>query len=149
MTGPTGPTATFFFADFYALMPTDNPAPIAVGDDVAFPNDGPASGAVITRTDDTTFNLSIPGTYQVYFQVGVTESGQLVLTLNDAELLYTVAGRIATTSQIIGTALVQTSAADQPLTVRNPAGNPDALTITNAPGGTQPVSAHLIITLLT
>ena len=79
------------------------------------------------------------------FQVSVDEAGQLVLTLNSAELPYTVVGRATGTNQIIGMALVQTTVADSVLTVRNPAGEAAALTITPLAGGTNPVSAHLVI----
>ncbi|MDF2596165.1 MAG: collagen triple helix repeat protein, partial [Clostridia bacterium] len=56
-----------------------------------------------------------------------------------------VVGRATGTSQIVGMALVETSAINSILTVRNPAGNPAALTITPLAGGTRPVSAHLVI----
>ncbi|MGG1616771.1 hypothetical protein ACIFQM_01950 [Paenibacillus sp. NRS-1782] len=78
------------FADFYALMPSDNAATVAPGTDVSFPQNGPSSGTVITRTGTSTFNLSVIGTYQVLFQVSVTEAGQLILTLNGSDLAYTV-----------------------------------------------------------
>jgi len=81
----------------------------------------------------------------VLFQVSVTEAGQLVLTLNGQELPYTVAGRAAGTTQITGTALVETTATDATLTLRNPEGTAAALTITPLAGGTEPVSAHLTI----
>ena len=69
-------------------------ATVAVGGDVDFPQDGPASsGAAIARTGDSTFNLAEIGTYQVLFQVSVDEAGQLVLTLDGTELDYTVVGR--------------------------------------------------------
>jgi len=42
-------------------------------------------------------------------------------------------------------ALVQTTAENSVLTVRNPAGSATALTITQIAGGPRPVSAHLII----
>lgn len=48
-------------------------------------------------------------------------------------------------SQIIGMALVATTAINSVLTVRNPAGNAAALTITPVAGGPRPVSAHLVI----
>ena len=48
-------------------------------------------------------------------------------------------------SQIIGMALVTTTVINSILTVRNPAGNAAALTITPLAGGTRPVSAHLVI----
>ena len=149
--GPQGPQGTAGgvaeFADFFALMPPDNAATVGVGTDVDFPQDGPSSGAIV-RTGADTFNLTNVGTYQVLFQVSVDEAGQLVLTLNGAELPYTVVGRATGTSQIVGMALVQTAVANSILTVRNPASNATALTITPLAGGTLPVSAHLIITRL-
>ncbi len=75
------------------MMPPDNAATVAPGTDVSFPQDGPVSGPDIARTDPDSYNLAQIGTYQVYFQVSVTEAGQLLLTLNGADLEYTVAGR--------------------------------------------------------
>ncbi len=145
--GPPGPAGGLIaFADFYALMPPDNAATVAPGTEVSFPQDGPTSGTDILRVNDTTFNLSEIGVYQVFFQVSVSEAGQLILTLNGADLAYTVVGRATGTSQIVGMALVETSVIDSLLTVRNPAGNAAALTITPLAGGTRPVSAHLVIT---
>jgi hypothetical protein len=80
------------------------------------------------------------------FQVSVSEQGQLVLTLNGAELAYTVVGRPTGTSQIVGMSLVTTPAVNSLLTVRNPVGSVIALTIEPTAGGTNPVSAHLVIT---
>lgn len=151
-TGAQGPAGGVLdFADFYALMPPDNAATVAIGGDVDFPNDGPSSGTgLIARTGVDTFNLAEIGTYEVLFQVSVSEAGQLVLTLNSGagavELAYTVVGRDTGTSQIIGMALVQTTVINSILTVRNPAANPTALTITPLAGGADPVSAHLLIT---
>lgn len=149
-TGATGPAGSsggiLAFADFFALMPGDNAATVGVGTDVEFPQDGPTSGVAITRLGPSSFNLAAIGTYQVLFQVSVTEAGQLVLTLNGAEQAYTVVGRATGTSQIVGMALVQTSVINSILTVRNPSANSTALTITPLAGGADPVSAHLIIT---
>ena len=114
--------------------------------DVSFPQDGSNSGTTIVRTGANAFNLTEIGTYQVLFQVSVTEAAQLILTLNGADLEYTVAGRATGTSQIIGMAIVETTSANSILTVRNPAGNASAITITPLAGGTRPVSAHLTIT---
>ena len=136
------------FANFYALMPPDNPDPIAAGTDVSFPRNGPANGTGITRAGDDSFVLAEPGVYQVQFTAAAAESGQLVLTINGEELTYTVAGRDAGGSQIVGTALIETTAADSVLTVRNPEGTADAITLTPTSGGTEPVSAQLIITRL-
>ncbi|MGM0882639.1 MAG: collagen-like protein [Bacillota bacterium] len=145
--GPAGPAGGLLgFADFFALMPGDNAATVAPGTDVDFPQNGPTSGTAITRSGPDSFNLAEIGTYQVMFQVSVTEPGQLILTLNGADLAYTVVGRATDTSQIVGIALVQTAVINSILTVRNPAGNSTALTITPLAGGTRPVSAHLVIT---
>ncbi len=149
-TGPTGPTGAsggiLNFADFYALMPPDNSATVAPGTDVSFPQDGPNSGSDITRTGPSSFNLAQIGSYQVLFNVGVTEAGQLILTLNGEDLDYTVVGRATGTSDIIGMSIITTTEVNSILTVRNPAGNSTALTITPLAGGTRPVSAHLVIT---
>jgi hypothetical protein len=146
-TGPVGIGGILDFADFFALMPPDNAATVAVGSDVDFSQDGPASGsALIARLGPSSFNLAEIGIYEVSFQVSVSEAGQLILTLNGTDLDYTVVGRATGTSQIIGNAIIQTSTANSILTVRNPAGNSTALTITPLAGGTRPVSAHLVIT---
>ena len=154
--GPTGPTGAtgatgtaggvLNYADFYALMPPDNAATVAPGTDVSFPQDGPNNGVDISRTSASSFSLGSIGTYQILFQVGVNEAGQLLLTLNGDPLEYTVVGRATGTSQIIGMAIVTTTSVNSILTVRNPADNSTALTITPSAGGTQPVSAHLLIT---
>lgn len=148
-TGATGATGSVLgFADFFALMPPDNAATVAPGTDVSFPQDGPTSGTTIARTGPSSFNLAAIGTYQVLFQVSIDEAGQLILTLNGADLAPTVVGRATGTSQIVGIALVQTTVINSVLTVQNPAGNAVALTITPLAGGTRPVSAHLVITQL-
>ena len=124
-------------------MPSDNPDPIAAGADIAFPQDGVASAA-ITRVDDTTFSVSEIGTYLIYFQLPITQSGQVELTLNGAPLPYTVVGVSDEGSQLTGTALVNTTVATSVFTLRNPEGN-SPLTLTPSAGGTQPATAHLVI----
>ncbi len=149
-TGPAGPQGpaggVLNYADFYALMPPDNSSTVAPGTDVSFPQDGPNSGAGIARSGPDSFILAEIGSYQVFFQVSVTEAGQLILTLNGEDLAYTVAGRATGTSQIVGMAIVETTVINSVLTVRNPEGTAAALTITPLAGGTRPVSAHLVIT---
>lgn len=148
--GPQGPAGVVAnFADFYALMPADNATPVGVGEDVAFPQNGPTSNSTITRLTDNSFSLSEVGTYLVMFQVSTTEPGQLVLTLNGEEIPYSVVGRATGTSQIVETILITTTIATSTLTVRNPAANATALTITPNAGGNESVSAHLVIVQLT
>lgn len=151
-TGPMGPAGpqglpggVLNYADFNALMPPDNAATVAPGTDVSFPQDGVNSGGSITRTGVSSFNLSEIGIYQINFNVPVTEAGQLELTLNGTPLAYTVVGRATGTSNITGEFIIETSTINSILTVRNPAGNATALTITPLAGGTSPVSAHLVI----
>jgi hypothetical protein len=153
-TGATGATGTagglVGFADFFALMPPDNAATVAVGGAVQFPQDGESSGnGSIVRAGLSTFLLADVGVYQVSFQVSVTEAGQLVLALNQGggflEIQSTVVGRATGTSQIVETALVRTVVPNSVLEVRNPVSESTALTITPLAGGTNPVSAHLVI----
>ncbi|MEP6484120.1 MAG: hypothetical protein ABJB01_06690, partial [Rudaea sp.] len=101
-----------------------------------------------TRTSASEFLLRSIGTYQVTFQVSVSEAGQLVLNLNGTDLPYTVVGRATGTSQIVGMALVLTTEVNSLLSVHNPAGGVIALSITPLAGGTQSASAHLVITRL-
>ncbi len=146
--GPQGPAGTVLsYADFYALVPPDNAAAIASGADVAFPEEGPTSGTNIVRASDSSFTLADAGTYQVMFNVPVTEAGDLVLTLNGTELDYTETGRTAAGSQITGIALVTTTAENSILTVRNPAAAATALTVTPGDAGNAR-TAHLTITQL-
>ena len=102
----------------------------------------------ISKIGPASFNLAQIGTYQVLFEVSVDEAGQLMLTLNEEDLAYTVVGRATGASQIIGISIVTTTVINSILTVRNPAGNANALTITPLAGGTRSVSAHLVITQL-
>jgi hypothetical protein len=145
-TGPAGSGGILAFSNFFALMPPDNAATVAPGTDVSFPQNGPTSAGAITRLSASTFNLAAIGTYQVMFQVSINEPGQLILTLGGADLAYTVVGRATGTSELAGMSLVTTSVINSILTVRNPAGNSTALTITPLAGGTRPVSASLVIT---
>ena len=146
-TGPQGETVGVSnFADFYALMPLDNAATVTPETDVIFPQDGPNSGAGISRTGPNNFNLADIGTYQILSQVRVNEAGQLVLTLNNNELAYTVVDKATETSQIIGMAIITTTSINSIQTVRNLKNNAVAITITPNAGGTEQVSAHLVIT---
>ena len=126
-------------------MPGDNSATIAVGADVEFPSDGPFLGTDIMRAGPSSFRLTAIGTYQVLFQVSVNEAGQLVVSLNNLQQTYTTVGRATGTCQLVGMCLVQTLTSNSILTIRNPAGNSTALTITPNAGGTGSVSSHLVI----
>ena len=74
-TGPAGVIANF--ADFYSIMPPDNAATVAAGENIAFPQDGPNSAGSITRTGPDAFSLIDVGTYLIMFQVSVITVGTL------------------------------------------------------------------------
>ena len=142
VTGVTGPTGTFSAADFYLITPS---ATIAPGSAINFSNDGPAFGTDITRINGSQFNLQ-PGIYQVFFQASITEPGQLCILLNT---LYTASmvGRATGTSQIVSMCLVEI-VVPTILSIVNPVTETTALTITPFAGGTNEVSAHLVISRL-
>jgi hypothetical protein len=142
--GLTGPGATINFSDFYALIPGDNYVTIAIGSPILFPQNGPSNG-IITRVNNRQFTLPNIGTYEINYQVSITEPGQLVIVLNGVENASSIVGRAGRTCQIIGMSLVQTSSINSILSINNPLGESTALTITPVAGGIRPVSAHLII----
>jgi hypothetical protein len=132
-------------SNFYALQPGDNAATVAAGSPIEFPNDGITNNAVITRLTASVFNLALVGIYEIFFQVSVTEAGQLVIVLNGAELPYTVVGRATGTSQIVGMSLITTTLPGSILSINNVIASVTALTVTPIAGGTNPVSANIII----
>ena len=148
--GPQGPSWIMAFGYFYTLMPGDPDASVAVGAAVNFPRDGAASG--ILRDSPSEFILPAIGVYEVFWQVSVSEPGQLVLGLEldsvsevVVEQAYSVVGRATGTSQIVNQVLIRTTEVDSILSVRNPTGNSTALTVTPLAGGTHAVSASLVI----
>jgi len=151
LVGPIGPiglpglNGSYSSAYFFALMPGDNTATIAPGADLSFPQNGPIFGLDILRLGASSFSLVSVGIYQVLFQVSITESAQLCIVLNAGQNPNTVVGRATGTSQVVGMCLVQTTLPNSILSIRNPLGQPIALTMTPVAGGTNPVSAHLVI----
>ncbi len=143
--GPRGlPGGVLSYADFYATMPTDNATAITPGTDVAFPQNGVIANTNITRTSDTEFLLNATGTYLVMWNATVTEAGQLVLTSNDTELLYTVVVTGNGLDELTGFTILNI-VTPTTITVRNPVNNTTDVTLTANAGGTAPVSAHLTI----
>jgi hypothetical protein len=126
-------------------MPSDNSGTIAPGSNIEFPNDGPIIGSTISRITASTFNLRDSGSYLIQFQVSIDEAGQLCITMNTIEQPHTVVGRATGTNQIVGVSLITTSSPNTIISIRNPVSESTALTITPLAGGTDPVSAHLVI----
>ena len=104
-----------------------------------------AIGDSDVRTGASSITLPEVGIYRVSFSVPVMEAGQLIVVLDDMELAYTVVGRSTGTTSIGVESLVQTTVANSVLTIRNPPGNNNALTITPLAGGSRPVASTLII----
>ena len=130
--GPAG--TTLGHANFFALMPPDNAYDSGDWRRCRIPAGWSDFGYHCARfSSSSQFTLADVGTYQVMFQVSVSEAGQLVLTLNNIQLAYTAVGRATGTSQIVGMSLVQTTSANSVLTVRN-AGSSSALTVTPVAG---------------
>jgi hypothetical protein len=144
--GHVGPSQ---YAEFFALMPADNAATVAVGSAVQFPQSGPQQGGILVKngSSNSAFVLPSVGTYRVAFSVPVSEAGQLELMLDSGggavALPSTVYGRSTGTSQIAGEALVTTTAANSAISVVNESST--ALTITPLAGGTHPAAASLVI----
>lgn len=126
-------------------MPGDNSANIASGGNVLFPQNGSSVVGNITNLNDGTFKLLQIGIYLVQFQVSINEPGQLCVKLNNSELSNTMVGRATGTSQIVVICLITTITSNSILSICNPLNNSTALTITPFAGGSNPVSAHLVI----
>jgi len=135
-------------SEFFAIMPNDNSSNIMPGGFVNFPQDGISTNSIVTRLTSNSFNISNIGIYLVYFQASITEPGQLVLTLNGIPLMRTLVGRNSGNSQITSQNIIQISSANTILQVQNPSGNHVSLTLTSKAGGTNPVSANIIIMLI-
>jgi len=143
--GGGGGGGTADYADFYAVMPGDNAATVAVGAAIELPNNGPSSGTSITRLSAKTFNLADIATYSISFQCSFDEAGQMLVKLNGSELVTTTSGRATGTNQVYISCLVTTTVINSVISIVNPTGNAAALTITPIAGGAGTVSAHLVI----
>lgn len=145
--GATGPAGAGLVsaADFYATMPADNAAPIAVGAAVDFPSDGAIFGPDISRLSSNTFQLASVGYYKVAFQASVTGAGQLILKLNAAEIASTCSGASVGNSQLVGEAIIQVTIPNSVLSVVVPAGNALAVTLTPNAGDAHAANAHLVV----
>ena len=69
--------------------------------------------------------------------------------MNSIEQAYSLVGRATGTSQITGLCFLNVTIANSLISIRNPLGESVALTITQIAGGTNPVSAHILIIRLT
>jgi hypothetical protein len=163
VTGPTGATGAtgspgtaglIAFGDFYAVSPGNPSLIVEPGQAIDFEQTGPASfpDFFLTTFPSPGINITNIGTYQVTFEVSITEPGQLDLGLDTGsgpvEQLNTVVGNANGNVQIGGVSILTTTSANTVLTVRNPANNTGQLILTQNAGGDNPVSSHVVITRL-
>lgn len=152
--GPIVPSSPLDYAEFFALMPGDNAAPVAINAPILFPQNGPTAAGGITRLGAASFQLAAVGTYEVSWQASVTEPAQALLWVDTgvvvgvvgspAKILRTVVGRATGTNQISGRTLITTGLPNTAISVRNGA-SAAAITMTPIAGGTDSVSANLVI----
>ena len=128
-------------ANFYARATEESPTIITAGDSIHFPQNGPSMGTSIRRMNNSCFALADIGFYQIYYQVNIKEPGQLVLTLNDKPLDYTIVGQAVENSTFICMALIETTIPNSFICIRNPVSNATSLTMNSTSG-----IAHLLIT---
>jgi hypothetical protein len=129
----------------------DNPLAILPGKAVHFPNPAINPYGTIQRvtgiTSDFEFVLPANGLFEVTFQVGVQNAGELVVVLNGVELLMTVVGKPGS-GVIVGISIISTPAnTPSILSINSPLAAPlGGLKIDEATGAlSQPLSCHLII----
>jgi hypothetical protein len=139
------------FADFYALMPPDNPGGIYPFNSglplslraINFPRTD-ISNSIITRNSAFEFILPDIATYEITFQASIDQPAQLAISLNGAVVPSSVVGRSTAGTQIVGTSLITTTIPNSTLSIINNTNN--SLSFTPSAGqGNSPVSAHLII----
>ncbi len=130
------------YQDFYALMPSDNPATIPSFGAISFPQTT-ISNSIITRISPSFFILPDIATYEINFQVSVTQEAQLGISLNGVFLSSSAVGRSNGSSQIVGVFLITTTSINTSLSIIN--SGFFSITLTPNAGGDFPVSAHLII----
>jgi hypothetical protein len=143
----------------------DNPDEIDPGNAVNFPKPDINPYGTIQRLQGSNSEFVLPanGVFEIIFQVGVQNTGELVVVLNGTELLFTVVGKPGN-GEIIGISIISTpSGVPSVLSINNPTtskiGIPSVLNIidpsNNLKGGlkidaatgalSQPLSCHLII----
>ena len=129
-------------------MPGDNAATVQIGGAIHFPKTDVANSS-ITSFGTSSFILPEPATYEITFQVSVSEPTQLGIVITsfpgDPSTLVpsSVVGRSTGSSQIMGSSLITTFVPNTFLSIVNLGFS--AIAMTPNAGGTNPVSAHLVI----
>jgi hypothetical protein len=106
--------------------------PIAPGDAVPFPLDGPNTG--IPRLTDSTFQLPNIGQYSLNWIVPVVEAGQLQVAEDGVPDGNSTAVSPVGTSQIVGQYMLNTTAVNTVVSIINPPNNGSDLTVLHPSG---------------
>lgn len=151
-TGPAGPAmdASMFYGTTAGTGTEGNDyaATVAAGAAVPFPRNGPTTG-VILRSGVSTTQIAIPATgiYEVSWQVEFLEASQLQVwggaggvTVLANTTTYSGAG----TQQNSNTVLISATIGDL-ISICNPAGNPEALTVQTAGTLTHAQAPSLVV----
>jgi hypothetical protein len=126
-----------------------NPDDIAPGDAINFPYPlvNPYGNIQRVAGSNTLFLLQPNSVYEIIFQVVISNTGELVLVLNDTEQLFTVVGKSGG-GPVIGTCIISTpSTGASIISINNPASAlGSGLQVDSATGVlSEPLSCHLII----
>jgi hypothetical protein len=127
----------------------DNPEAIEPGSSVNFPNPAVNPYGVIQRngTSKNLFSLPAGGVFEITFQVGVQNTGELVVVLNGQEQLMTIVGKNGG-GLLVGVSIISTPLLiDSVLSINNPSSAVEGgLKIDKSSGAlSKPLSCHLII----
>lgn len=135
-TGTGGGAGALGYSMFYGTAPGDYAATIAVGAPLDFPHASVTGGASpVVRSGVGLFTIPVIGVYQVNWEAGITEAGQLMLSSSATGLnVQTVMSRATGTSQIVGSVMIATTVINEVISCINPPGNATALTVTPSSG---------------
>jgi hypothetical protein len=127
----------------------DNPLSVLPGNAINFPRPSINSYGPIQRVLGSPNQFILPGggIYEITFQVGIQNTGELLLVLNGVEQLFTVVGKSGG-GVVVGISIISTPAGlDSTLSVNNPStAVAGGLKVDEATGAlSQPLSCHLII----
>jgi hypothetical protein len=128
----------------------DNPDAIEPGSSVNFPNPSINPHGTIQRhlgTSKNSFTLPAGGVFEITFQVGAQNTGELVVVLNGQEQLMTIVGKSGG-GLLVGVSIISTPLLiDSVLSINNPSTSSEGgLKIDKSSGAlSKPLSCHLII----
>jgi hypothetical protein len=139
-------------ADFYGFMGTtvnDNSGSILPGNSINFPNPIINPYGTIQRVLNSPNQFILPANsfLDVFFEVVIQNTGELVVVLNGTELNYTVVGKSGN-GPVIGMCIISTpTGSPSVLSINNPTSAVSGgLKVDSASGAlTLPLTCHLII----